>query len=647
MQGKEPENSTNLMLAVALSMAVLFAWQVFYAGPKLKEEQARLDKEKAAQSQTVQPPAPGGAPVGPSTAPGPSVPGGAGTTTAQAPVAGGDVPKPSAVPAGPLSPEKAAELRAEALKGAPRVAIETPSLKGSIALKGGRIDDLLLAKYRLKADPKSANVPLFSPAEAPYPYFAEIGWSAQSGGLKLPDRDTVWTLDKSGPLTPKSPLVMLYDNGQGLVFRRTITIDDDYMFKIMDEIENKTQADITVFPYARLYRYGTPQIEGFYIQHEGLIGVLGDAGLKELTYSDVMKEGGSQRFEGKIGGWLGITDKYWAAALIPDQTATYSGALRLASPRTPTSKEAFQADYLRAGLVIPPASRKGVESRIFAGAKQVDLIERYEDASGIKQFDLLIDWGWFYFITKPLYHLINWFYKLLGNFGLAILAVTVLVKLAFFPLANKSYESMAKMKKLQPEMEQLRERFKDDKAAQQQELMKLYQKEKINPLAGCLPILVQIPVFFALYKVLFVSIDMRHAPFFGWIKDLSAPDPTSLFNLFGLLPFAVPEYFAIGAWPVIMGITMWLQMQLNPPQPDPMQQAIFNWMPVLFTFLLASFPAGLVIYWAWNNILSMSQQAFILKKQGVKIPLKENIVRIFGPLLSLVGIAKADKGAKS
>ena len=539
------------------------------------------------------------------------------------------------------------------MKGTPRVAVDTPSLKGTIALKGGRIDDLQLAKYRVKADPKSASVTLFSPADAPYPYFAELGWSAaagpQGGAVKLPDRDTLWTLDKPGALTPKSPITMLYDNGQGLLFRRTITVDDDYLFKIMDEIENKSQADVTVFPYARLYRYGTPPIEGFYIQHEGLIGVLGDAGLKEITYHDVMKDGGSQRFEGKTGGWLGITDKYWAAALIPDQTATYTGSLRLAAPRTPTTREAFQADYLRAGLVIPPGSRKGVESRIFAGAKQVELVERYEQAASIKQFDLLIDWGWFYFITKPLYHLINWLYKLIGNFGLAILAVTVLVKLAFFPLANKSYESMAKMKLLQPEMEKLRERYKDDRAKQQQELMALYKAKQINPMAGCLPIVLQIPVFFALYKVLFITIDMRHAPFYGWIKDLSAPDPTSVFNLFGLLPYQVPELLMIGVWPIIMGATMWVQMQLNPQQPDPVQQKVFNWMPVLFTFLLASFSVGLVIYWAWNNVLSLIQQYAIMRRNGAEIHLWKNlgVDKLVARIRAGEGVGVADAVARS
>jgi len=625
MQRREPENTTNLMLAVALSMAVLFLWQVFYAGPKLKEEQARIEREKAAQAQLQQMPKDA------------AIPGGAAPTTQAAP----------AQPVVPLTPEQAAQSRTDALRASPRVAIDTQSIKGSISLKGGRFDDLQLALYREKADPKSPLVSLFSPADAPSPYFAEIGWSAQAGGLKLPDRETIWTLEKDGALTPQNPVTLVHDNGQGLVFRRTVSVDADYMFKIMDEVENKSGADVTLFPYARLFRYGTPKIEGFYIQHEGLIDVLGDAGLKEITYADIQKENGSQSFEGKTGGWLGITDKYWAAALVPDQTATYTAALRLAQPKSGTTREAFQADYLRAGLVIAQGAKKSVESRIFAGAKKVKLIEEYEAKLGIKQFELMIDWGWFYFITKPLYHLIDWLYRLLGNFGLAILAVTVLVKLAFFPLANKSYESMAKMKKLQPEMEILKDRFKDDKAGLQQEMMKLYQKEKINPLAGCLPILVQIPVFFALYKVLFVSIDMRHAPFYGWIRDLSAPDPTSIFNLFGLLPFLVPDYLHVGAWPLVMGITMWLQMQLNPPQPDPTQQMIFNWMPVMFTFLLASFPAGLVIYWAWNNILSMLQQAYIMKKQGVPVPLKENLTRMLQPVLGLIGGKTEKKGAKS
>jgi YidC/Oxa1 family membrane protein insertase len=352
--------------------------------------------------------------------------------------------------------------------------------------------------------------------------------------------------------------------------------------------------------------------------------VLGDTGLLELPYSDALKEGGGRTFEQVTGGWLGFTDKYWAAVLIPNQTETYRASLT-GQKKTPTQKEAYHTNYLLGAVTLPPGAKKSVDGHLFAGARQVYLVQAYNDTLKIKQFDLLIDWGWFYFITKPLFYLIHWLYTILGNFGLAILAVTVLVKAAFYPLANKSYESMAKMKKLQPEMERIRDRYKDDRGRQQQELMALYQKEKINPLAGCLPILIQIPVFFALYKVLFVTIDMRHAPFYGWIKDLSAADPTSIFNLFGLLPFAVPEFLQIGAWPIIMGLTMWLQMQLNPQQPDPVQQQIFNWMPVIFTFLLATFPAGLVIYWAWNNILSIIQQAWIMKKNGVENPIWKNL----------------------
>ena len=415
------------------------------------------------------------------------------------------------------------------------------------------------------------------------------------------------------------------------------------MFTVTDSVDNTSGADVTLYPYGRIYRLGTPLIEGFYILHEGLIGVTGEEGLQEITYKNVLKEGGAKTFNDAKGGWLGITDKYWAAALIPDQKTPYRANYSGTKGATPGSQDSYQTDYLMQGVTVAAGQSQKVEQRLYAGAKKVSLMEQYQDTLGIKKFDLMIDWGWFYFITKPLFHLIDWLYKLLGNFGLAILATTVMVKLAFFPLANKSYESMAKMKKLQPEMETLRERFKDDKARQQQELMKLYQEQKINPLAGCLPILLQIPVFFALYKVLFVTIDMRHAPFYGWIHDLSAPDPTSIFNLFGLLPFAIPEFLHIGAWPVIMGITMWVQMQLNPKQPDPMQQAIFNWMPVLFTFLLATFPAGLVIYWAWNNVLSITQQATIMKRQGTEIPLKDNLKATLHAARRLTGGGKDKK----
>ena len=594
----DQDNQKNLLLAIVLSVGVLLAWQVFYAGPKLKDDQERRQRIQQEQSQVKE--QPGVPKTGPVTAPG------------AVPQPGAVVP--SAVPAPP------ALTREAALQTTARVRIETPSLRGSIALAGARIDDLVLAKYRETVDPKSPNVVLFSPSGAPHPYYAEYGWAAGSG-VTLPGRDTVWRVEKEAPLTPASPVTLIWDNGQGLVFRRTIAVDADYLFTVTEQVENKTGAEITLHPFSLISRHGTPKTEGYYILHEGPIGVMGDAGLQELNYADLLKDGGTKTYTKKTGGWLGMTDKYWAAALIPDQKLLYDAKVL----GVKGGKEYFQTDFLMAGVSVPPGGQGSSTSNLFAGAKQVTLIEAYHEKLNAKNFDLMIDWGWFYFITKPLFKLLHWLSQVLGNYGLAVLATTVLVKAAFFPLANKSYESMAKMKKLQPEMEKIRDRFKEDRVKQQQELMALYKNEKINPMSGCLPIVLQIPVFFALYKVLFVTIDMRHAPFFGWIKDLSAPDPTSLFNLFGLLPYQVPDMLHVGVWPLIMGVTMWVQMQLNPQQPDPVQQKIFNWMPVIFTFMLASFPSGLVIYWAWNNVLSLLQQYTIMRKNNTEVHLWKNL----------------------
>jgi YidC/Oxa1 family membrane protein insertase len=622
---QQDDNQKNLLLAIVLSIGVLLGWQYFYAGPKLKEEQARRTAQQAEQKQDPAQ-SPGGQPpvAAPGTAPG-------------APGA------PAAVPG--TAPAVTIRTRDAALKASPRVTIDTPSLKGSIALRGGRIDDVVLAKYREQVAPNSPNVILFSPADAPNAYFAEHGWiAAGSSTAKLPDKDTLWTAENSGPLTPTSPARLSWDNGEGLTFRRTISVDNEYMFTVKDEVENKSATAQALFPYARVYRLGTPKLEGFLILHEGLIGVLGEKGLQELKYADALKDGGNKSFEGIKEGWLGITDKYWAAAVVPKPGTEYRANM-IGIKAANGQHEAFQTDYLKPAVTIAPGASASTEGHVFAGAKEVYTINGYQEALKIKDFDYMVDWGYFFFITKPLFKLIHflasWFASLglTGNFGLAILATTVLVKLVFFPLANKSYESMAKMKNLQPEMEKLRERFKDDRAKQQQELMALYKKEKINPLAGCLPILLQIPVFFALYKVLFVTIDMRHAPFYGWIKDLSVPDPTSIINLFGLLPFESPTFLHVGVWPIIMGITMWVQMQLNPQQPDPIQQKIFNWMPVLFTFLLASFPAGLVIYWAWNNILSLLQQYAIMRKNNTEVHLWKNL----GVEKWLAGRRAADK----
>jgi YidC/Oxa1 family membrane protein insertase len=591
---QDQDHQKNLLLAIVLSVGVLLAWQMFYAGPKLKEEQERRQRVQQEQTQAK----PSGAPT---------------ATPGEAP----QVAAPAAL--GPAeSQNREAVLRSSAQL---RVPINTPSLQGSIALQGGRIDDVVLLRYRETVAPQSPNVVLFSPSGAPAPYYAEYGWVPGPGVAQpMPSHDTLWRLEKGSVLTPSAPVTLVWDNGQGLIFRRTVAADDNYLLTVTDTVENRSGAEVSLYPYVLISRHGLPQTQGFYILHEGPIGVMGDEGLKELHYADLLKDGGSKTFK-NTGGWIGITDKYWAAALIPDQKVAYTAGFR----GIKGSKDRFQTDLLLSPMTIAPGALATTTSNLFAGAKQVTLIEAYKEQLGAKQFDLLIDWGWFYFITKPLFKLLHWLSQLLGNYGLAILATTVLVKLAFFPLANKSYESMAKMKKLQPEMEKIRERFKDDRAKQQQELMALYKNQQINPMSGCLPILLQIPVFFALYKVLFVTIDMRHAPFFGWIKDLSAPDPTSLFNLFGLLPYQVPEFLLIGAWPLIMGATMWFQMQLNPQQPDPLQQKIFNWMPVIFTFMLASFPSGLVIYWAWNNVLSLLQQYAIMRKNDAEIHLWKNL----------------------
>ncbi|MCC7251073.1 membrane protein insertase YidC, partial [Hyphomicrobium sp.] len=474
---QRPDDQRNLLIAVALSMAVMLGWQFFYAGPQIKAQQEKAQRERLAQEEARK--SAGGDSAVPA-APGTALPGS--TPTAQ-----------------PI-PSQPTGTRTEALARSARVPIETPALTGSIALKGGLVDDIVLVNYRETVDPKSPNVVLFSPLGAPAAYFAEFGWQGAPGSqAPLPDAETVWQADANAKLTPDTPVVLTWDNGQGLKFRRSIAIDQHYMLTVSDEVENATTGDVVLTPYARLYRFGTPKLSGYMVLHEGLIGVPGDAGLQEISYSELLEDGGGKSFEGKTGGWLGITDKYWAAALIPDQTATYAGSFRGRRPGT-ASQEVFWTDYQLGVQAIAAGATQKVEGRLYAGAKQVKVIEDYEAKLGIEKFELLIDWGWFYFITKPLFYLIDWLYQFLGNFGLAILAVTVIVKALFFPLANKSYESMAKMKKLQPQMEQLRERYKDDKAKQQQELMALYQKEKINPLAGCLPILVQIPVFFALYK---------------------------------------------------------------------------------------------------------------------------------------------------
>jgi YidC/Oxa1 family membrane protein insertase len=598
------EDNRNFILAIVLSMLIILGWNYFYAQPMLEKQ-----RQQAEQTHKLPPQVPGqpGQPV-----PGQPVPQ-PGTQGQAAPPAA----EPSVAPA-PGVPQP----REAVLQQSPRLPIRTPSVEGSINLKGGVLDDLRLTRYHETVDPKSPTIVLLAPSGSVGGFFTEHGFSQPPGGtVKLPGRDTVWAVPAGAVLEPGKPVTLTYDNGQGLIFRRIFSVDPQYMFTLRQEVENRSGTPVSLFPYARVQRQGTPLVQGVYVLHEGLVGVLGGS-LKEITYAG-MKDQPDPDATPSQGGWLGITDKYWAVALVPDQAAEIVGTFR---HTLNGALDVYQADYLnKAPITVAPGSTGATESRVFAGAKVVETITDYGKTLNIDRFDLLIDWGWFYFITKPMFWALHAIKGWVGNFGLAILIVTVLLKLIFFPLANKSYEAMSKMKKLQPEMESIKQRLGDDRMKQQEAMMELYKREKVNPLAGCLPVLVQIPVFFALYKVLYVTIEMRHAPFYGWIRDLSAPDPTSLFNLFGLIPWTPPHLLLIGVLPIIMGITMWVQMKLNPPPPDPIQAQIFNYMPLIFTVMLASFPAGLVLYWAWNNLLSILQQALIMRKNGVPIDLLGNI----------------------
>ncbi len=525
-----------------------------------------------------------------------------------------------------VSGEAKTAPRAQVLAAAPRVAIDTPHLKGSINLIGGRIDDLTLRTYRETVDPKSPEIVLLAPDGSEHPYFLQFGWVAADPGVKVPSADTRWTAS-GGALTPDHPVDLTWDNGAGLKFTRHIAIDPEYMFTVTDHVTNSGHAPVKLSPYVVDVRKGGIEVSATYLLHEGPIGVtdgkLHDGscvillGCDPFNY-DEMKKNPHEQFVTK-GGWFGFTDKYWLTSLVPPQDAQVTAELQYGKSG---GVDVYQADYVGAARDIAPGATATEESHAFAGAKEVALLDRYETQYGIPNFDRAIDFGWFYWITKPIFLALGFFYKLIGNFGLAILLLTVIIKLIFFPLANKSYRAMSKMKKLQPEMQKLREKFGDDKQKINQEMMALYKRVGANPMAGCLPIVIQIPVFFSLYKVLYVTIEMRHAPFYGWIHDLSAPDPTTFVNLFGLLPFAPPHIAAlhavlhIGAWPLIMGATMFLQQKLNPQPPDPVQAKMFMVLPIVFTFMLAHFAAGLVIYWSWNNLLSITQQWVIMRRAG-------------------------------
>ena len=500
--------------------------------------------------------------------------------------------------------------KTENFKNVPRVLLNSNETSGSISLKGARIDDITLTQYRETLDADSSLINLLLKSNEKNPYFIEHGWSSPDG-LKVPNGKTLWKSSKN-LLSPDTSITLSWDNGEGIIFYQDISVDDTFMFTINQRVKNNTNNAVTLYPYGLIRRTGEPETTKFFVLHEGPLGVF-DGTLSEKSYEDLAESGqkGINIKPIESGGWTGLTDKYWMTALLPDQNEKYSFTYRYLN----SSGGQYQTDFLGKAVKIQAKSEGNFLSRTFAGAKRLALFDDYEERFNVKHFDLAIDFGWFYFLTKPFFYALSWANDYLGNFGLAILAITVLVKIVFFPLANKSYKSMAKMRNLSPEIQKLRERVGDDRQKLNQEMMNLYKKEKVNPAAGCLPILVQIPVFFALYKVLFVSIEMRQTPFFGWIKDLSVQDPTSILNLFGLLPYSTsifPDFLNLGIWPLLMGVTMFLQQRLNPTPPDPIQAKIFAWMPVAFTFLLATFPAGLVIYWTWNNLLSICQQWLIM-----------------------------------
>ena len=590
----------NIIMAVVLSVLVILGFHYLYERPRLAALQAQQEMERQAAAEQLE--------------------------NGQATVSSDGIELPQ--PDGERTVPRANELtdgitlgrdRSDVLaESTDRIKINTQRLHGSINLQGGQIDDLTLGDYHVTVE-REEEVALLSPVGSETPYYANVGWIAQANGPVVPDDDSQWqVVGGNSELGVDAPVTLQWDNGEGLVFERVISLDEHYMFTVEQTVTNNTDEAVTLFPYSLASRRNVPQTAEFFILHEGPLGVFNGT-LSELSYGDLRKEaaesGGrfSERFDSE-GGWIGITDKYWLISLIPADQDEITGRITYRSNR-----DQYQIDLLHPGRTIEAGSSTDITSHIFAGAKEVQLLDQYAEQFNIPRFDRAVDFGWFYFLTKPFFYALAFFFDLLGNFGLAILAFTVVIKLIFFPLANKSYKSMSALRKIQPKLLELREKYADDKMRLQQEMMKMYKEEGVNPLSGCLPILIQIPVFFALYKVLFVSIEMRHAPFYGWIGDLSVPDPTSLWNLFGLLPFEGPTFLAIGLWPILMGITMFLQMRLNPTPPDPIQAKVFMFMPVIFTFLLATFPAGLVIYWTWNNVLSIIQQSVIMHRMGVKV----------------------------
>jgi YidC/Oxa1 family membrane protein insertase len=558
----------NVIIAVILSTAILIGWSMFVENPN-EVNKNKLDAQTKTEVQT-------------------------------------NIQKPDAPQTTKANPTKSIS-RNDALKESDRVFIENSNLSGSISLRGALIDDIILKNYRETLDKSSKSIVVLSPKKSENGYFVESGWATAKSDIKVPDNNSVWQIREGKKLTPTSPITLEWNNREGIVFSKKIELDDKYLFKITETIRNEKSKTIELFHYSQITKNTKPNTENFYILHEGLIGVV-DKNLKEETYSTIEKE--KKTYTGK-SGWFGITDKYWMSAIIPESGKSFKGEYSYAN--------SYKANFIISEPTIAnPQKSSSNTLKIFIGAKEVYPIDNYTEKEKIDRFDLSIDWGWFYFITKPLFFVIDFIFKIVGNFGVAIIILTLIVRILFFPLNNYSFKSMAKMKVLQPEMLRIKELYKDDMKRTQQEMMALYKREKVNPLSGCLPILVQIPIFFAVYKMLFVTLEMRHAPFFGWIKDLSAADPTTIFNLFGLIPWNPPSFLMIGVWPILMGITMYLQQKLNPTPPDPIQAKIFAFFPLIMTVMLATFPSGLVVYWTVSNVLTMAQQYYIMKKTTVK-----------------------------
>lgn len=551
----------NLLLALFLSTGIMLVWQVFYEAPRERVEKARLASQ------------------------------------------------PKAVPLHtPIQGDNTHDLpRTDLISQSPRVSISTPNLHGSIALKGAVFDDLTLVKYRRDLAPDSPEVVLLSPSGNKEAYVAQLGWLAPDASIKTPDANTLWQASAS-TLTPQTPVSLRWNNGTGQTFEMTISVDQNYMFTIQQQVHNQTNAPIKITPYGFINRAYIEASKHNPIMHEGPLAVL-QRKLEEIEYKQLIEEG--KKIFPSSQGWVGVSDKYWLTALVPAPDASITPNF---SHYQSKGAERFQMEYTADEQTIPASGSASVATHFFAGAKELPLLDAYSEKYSIPLFDRAVDLGILYFLTKPIFHLLNFFYIHIGNFGLSILALTVVIRLIMFPLANKSYKSMGQMKKLQPKMQELREKYPNDKLKMNQELIELYKREKVNPAAGCLPMLVQIPVFFALYKVLYVTIEMRHAPFFGWIHDLSAPDPTNIFTLFGLIAWNPPSILHIGILPVLMSITMIIQQKLNPPPSDPAQAKVLGMLPYIFLFLFASFPAGLVIYWIWSNTLSILQQYIITRR---------------------------------